>query len=389
MTSYVDEHGEWENRKISIVGALQSFITQLSIGDDLTKISLPSVLLNPYSALELGCSKGLGHVYFLLKANQETDPIQRLLGIVRWYLTYTQQEKIGKKPYNPIIAETLLGWVDLSQDKEFPFKGVTKFFAEQVSHHPPATAYFIENAEQNVRMQTTVEFSTSFHGNSVTAKPVGPAFIEMNNQKYVINKTMPDMMIRNVILGTRRHAWEGEVTIICQETGLKAQLNYYEEGWYCVNTVNGFISNVEDSNKKLYTFYGPLANTINLTNVATNKVEPFINLGGIRKLKINYLPLGRQDQTSSIKVWKELSEAIVKDDMYAADIAKRNVEGAQRKRRNEGTSFAPRYFAEQSPGFWAFDFENRIKELDAQIETANDPLPETTETTDSNEQNTQ
>ena len=66
---------------------------------------------------------------------------------------------------------------------------------------------------------------------------------------------------------------EGEVTIVCEETGLKAQLNYYEEGWYCVNTVNGFISKLDDANKKLYTFYGPLAQTINLTNVETSKVE--------------------------------------------------------------------------------------------------------------------
>jgi hypothetical protein len=73
-----------------------------------------------------------------------------------------------------------------------------------------------------------------------------------------------------------------------------------------------------------------------------------------------------------------LSEAIVKDDMYAADLAKRAVEGAQRKRRTDGNSFAPRYFAVQSPGFWAFDFE-RMRELDEKIATANDPLPETTE----------
>ena len=82
-------------------------LTSSSIGDDLTKISLPSVLLFPYSALELGCSKGLSHIYLLFKyrnkfksfsnserANQETDPVARLIGVIRWYLTYTQQEKV-------------------------------------------------------------------------------------------------------------------------------------------------------------------------------------------------------------------------------------------------------------------------------------------------------
>jgi hypothetical protein len=36
--SFVDQGGEWETRKISILGALASFINQLTIGDDLTKI---------------------------------------------------------------------------------------------------------------------------------------------------------------------------------------------------------------------------------------------------------------------------------------------------------------------------------------------------------------
>lgn len=67
MTSYVDEKGEWEHRKITIFGTLASFISQLSIGDDLTKISLPSALLFPYSALELGGSRGLSYIDILIK----------------------------------------------------------------------------------------------------------------------------------------------------------------------------------------------------------------------------------------------------------------------------------------------------------------------------------
>lgn len=82
-----------------------------------------------------------------------------------------------------------------------------------------------------------------------------------------------------------------------------------------------------------------------------------------------------------------MSEAIVKDDMYAADVAKRAVEGAQRKRRNDGASFAPRYFVAERPEFWSFDW-SKMKELNDKIATAFDPVPETTETVEKKESET-
>jgi len=389
MTSFVEEQGEWLNRKISIVGALQSFITQLSIGDDLTKISLPSALLFPYSGLELSAVRGISSIHYLLRANRETDPIARMLGVVRWWLTYTQQEKPGKKPYNPILAETHISWVDLSGDdyatEGGPFKGITKYVSEQVSHHPPITGFLAENVEEGLRLEANIKFTTQFHGNSATALPTGATYIDFSKheERYIISKSLPDMGIKNVILGTRRHAWEGQLEIVCEKSGLKANFNYYEEGWYCINTVNGSISRVDDSNKKLYTFYGPLAQTVNVTNCQTNKIEPLINLASYKKNKLQYIPFDKLDDRSSVKIWRELSKAIVADDMYTADIAKRAVEDAQRQRRRDETSYHPHYFAENSDKtFWAFKTE-LSKEVDERIMDAMNPVPAVQNTTNS------
>ena len=65
----------------------------------------------------------------------------------------------GKKPYNPILAETHLAWVDSEKLEGGPFKGKTIFFAEQVTHHPPCTTYITINTEEKFKLETCVEFS--------------------------------------------------------------------------------------------------------------------------------------------------------------------------------------------------------------------------------------
>jgi hypothetical protein len=65
--SNVGKNGDWETRKISVIGTLQSFISQLSIGEEITKVSLPAVLLAPYSATELAAFRTLGYVQLLLR----------------------------------------------------------------------------------------------------------------------------------------------------------------------------------------------------------------------------------------------------------------------------------------------------------------------------------
>jgi len=211
MKSVVNETGqEWETRKISVIGALQSFITQLRVGDDLTKISLPSALLFPFSGLEIAAARVLNHIDILMRANHEDDPMKRMLQVCRWYLTFTQQEKIGKKPYNPILGETHLVWVDHDKENQ-GIKGKTIYFSEQVSHHPPVAAYIVSNPTEKVHLSTNIQFGTHFHGNSVTANPTGATYIdfELHNERYEISKSMPDIGIKNVIIGTRRHSWKG------------------------------------------------------------------------------------------------------------------------------------------------------------------------------------
>lgn len=338
--SYLDKPGEWETRRISIIGVAKSFISQLSVGQDLTKISLPAVFQYPYSALELGGHRSTSYCHLLYQANNEEDPLKRMLCAVRWFLSSTQKEKFEKKPYNPILGE----WHFCYNDNEE--WGRTCYLAEQTEHHPPVCSFCMHNTKADVVVDGFVSVDITFHGNSVTVGTKGPMRVEMGKRKerYIFSCMLPNVGVKNVILGTKRIAWEGEATIVCEQTGYKATLFYKEEGWYCTNVVNGTIIKMDKPEEPLLTFYGALGTKIISTNPKNNLQEVLFDYDVEKRLELQYPPLHIVDERNSLKIWKDVNKAIEIDDMAAADINKRAIEEAQRKRRKEGTNFAPRFF---------------------------------------------
>jgi hypothetical protein len=80
------------------------------------------------------------------------------------------------KPYNPIIGEQFYCSWDL-EDSE------TKFYAEQVSHHPPVMCCFMETEKKNLKYKCTVEAGSTFTGNSAQTILLGEAILEVTNLK--------------------------------------------------------------------------------------------------------------------------------------------------------------------------------------------------------------
>jgi len=81
LESLCGKGGEWENRKISIMGVVKRFISQLSYGQDLTRISMPSEFLNPYSILEIAATRYLARFDSLVTANAQSSPAYRMLHV--------------------------------------------------------------------------------------------------------------------------------------------------------------------------------------------------------------------------------------------------------------------------------------------------------------------
>lgn len=128
---------EWRKRPINLLSVLRSFVSQLMPGDELTKMSFPSELCHPFSMLELISHRQLSHFSALFGVNKAKDAEGRFLAALKWLVTLLQAEVMEKKPFNPVIGEQHICWVEQSEDNW------TEFVSEQVSHHPPISSFFV------------------------------------------------------------------------------------------------------------------------------------------------------------------------------------------------------------------------------------------------------
>jgi hypothetical protein len=99
-----------------------------------------------------------------------------------------------KKPYNPVLGE----FFRCKYDFEDGAQGY--YIAEQVSHHPPASAFFYSCPQHDVIICGDLKPKSRFYGNSVASLMKGTTnFIipGRNNERYEIH--MPNMYARGVL----------------------------------------------------------------------------------------------------------------------------------------------------------------------------------------------
>jgi len=107
-TSFANIHGEdWEVKEISVYGAAKAFIRQLSVGMDLTHVSIPAIFLLPYSILEFVAVRMTSAFHLLLDLPKEKDPRKRLEGVLQYALGSSKPEDLtlNHKPSNSVLGE--------------------------------------------------------------------------------------------------------------------------------------------------------------------------------------------------------------------------------------------------------------------------------------------
>ena len=74
------------------------------------------------------------------------------------------------------------------------------YIAEQVSHHPPASAFFYSCPQHNVLITGAIKPRSRFYGNSVASLMQGVNYFILparNNERYEVH--MPNMYARGVL----------------------------------------------------------------------------------------------------------------------------------------------------------------------------------------------
>ena len=87
-------------------------------------------------------------------------PIDRFKDVVRFYLSgFHIRPKGVRKPFNPVIGEFFRCQWDFDNQTAY-------YICEQVSHHPPSSAFAYVNPSKNLVMNGVISPKAKFLGNS-------------------------------------------------------------------------------------------------------------------------------------------------------------------------------------------------------------------------------
>lgn len=166
-----DSHHAHHQHKSAFMEFLQQLAT---FTGDLSQLTAPSFLLNGISLLEYS-THWLDYPQLFAQIPQGRTAEDRMVAAVKWYLStlpgsYHERCVTGseKKPYNPILGEQFhCQWKDEQQKwKE------ARMMVEQVSHHPPVTAFHAEIPSAGVSLYGHYGQKSKFKGTFINATQV-------------------------------------------------------------------------------------------------------------------------------------------------------------------------------------------------------------------------
>uniref|UniRef100_A0A8D0H5E7 Oxysterol-binding protein n=1 Tax=Sphenodon punctatus TaxID=8508 RepID=A0A8D0H5E7_SPHPU len=222
-------------------------ILKKCIGLELSKITMPIVFNEPLSFLQR-ITEYMEHIYLINKACNNASPLERMQTVAAFAVSAvaSQWERTGK-PFNPLLGETY----ELTRE-DLGFK----FISEQVSHHPPVSAFYSEGLNKDFVFHGSIYPKLKFWGKSVEAEPRGTITLELLKHHESFTWTNPICCVHNVIIGKLWIEQYGTVEIINHSNGDKCVLNFKPCGLFGkeLHRVEGYIQ--DKNKKKLFVIYG-------------------------------------------------------------------------------------------------------------------------------------
>ncbi|NWX16679.1 OSB11 protein, partial [Aegotheles bennettii] len=375
-----DDLGAVEEQRSVILHLL----SQLKLGMDLTRVVLPTFILEKRSLLEM-YADFMSHPDLFIAITNGTTPEERMIRFVEYYLTSFHEGRkgaIAKKPYNPIIGETFhCSWripktevaadagsnysahspseqVILSRDLEGQTEldyYTVKFVAEQVSHHPPVSGFYAECVERKMCVSAHVWTKSKFLGMSIGVTMVGEGLLSLLEHGEEYTFSLPCAYARS-ILTVPWVELGGKVNINCAKTGYSASINFHTKPFYGgklhrvtgevkQNTTNTVVCRVQGEWNSMLEF--------TYSNGETKNVD-LTKLSVTRK---RVRPLEKQGPFESRRLWQHVTESLRDGDIDKATEHKRALEERQRNeerlRAETETPWCTKYFLKEGDG-WAY-----------------------------------
>ncbi|KAK9462392.1 uncharacterized protein V1516DRAFT_621196 [Lipomyces oligophaga] len=349
MTIDVDEvDGEHSNMLLSIISSLRP-------GSDLSRITLPTFILERKSMLER-ITNQLAHPSLLLEAHACDDPVDRFVGVVKWYLSgWHITPKAVKKPLNPVLSEYFTCYWDLPNNTK------AYYIAEQTSHHPPKSSYFYMSPENHIRVDGTLVPRSRFLGNSAASLMEGHAYLtfldrtDFRGQTERYELTQPNMYARNILIGKLKYELGDHSLILCPGNDLCADIEFKVKG-IVTGTYNAIAGKIirQSTGDVLYEISGKWNEVMDIKNMKTGVKKVFFDTLKAKPQFPLVRPITEQDPLESRRLWLKVTNALARKDHNVATDEKFKIEDRQRQeakqREEEGVELRPRLFKEANDG---------------------------------------
>ncbi|KAL7387496.1 hypothetical protein ABVT39_024256 [Epinephelus coioides] len=222
-------------------------ILKKCIGMELSKIAMPVIFNEPLSFLQR-LTEYMEHTYLIQQANATTDSVERMKCVAAFAVSAvaSQWERTGK-PFNPLLGET---YELIREDLGF------KWLSEQVSHHPPVSAFHAEGLNEDFVFHGSIYPKLKFWGKSIEAEPKGVITLELPKYNEAYTWTNPTCCVHNIIVGQLWIEQYGSVEVINHKTGERCSMMFKPCGLFGkeLHKVEGYI--LDKSKKKLCAIYG-------------------------------------------------------------------------------------------------------------------------------------
>ncbi|KAJ1734498.1 Oxysterol-binding protein 4 [Coemansia biformis] len=325
----------------------------LSFTGDLSSITCPSFLLNGISLLEYGYPAlfdgGSAHwndyPKVLADITQADSSEERMRRVARWFVStlygsynkrVAESNTGEKKPFNPILGEQFLAtWEDAEC-------GETKFICEQVSHHPPVSALYFENAKAGIYGSGHFSQKSKFKGMTMKVVQEGRVTLRMRNSDEIYCLTLPNLNICSIITG-RPFLEMSSTTFIRSSKGYTAEFHWHTKPWLYgeYHKFDGKIFRdaapklVPDGpgQEQLFTLKGKWVAESTAVNLRTGEELPLFDVHAQPAADITIRPVGEQSELESRRVWHKVAEALRNGSYDVASREKTSIEEEQRALR--------------------------------------------------------
>uniref|UniRef100_A0A8R1HN36 Oxysterol-binding protein n=2 Tax=Caenorhabditis japonica TaxID=281687 RepID=A0A8R1HN36_CAEJA len=359
---------------------LMHLLSQVSVGMDLTKVTLPTFILERRSLLEM-YADFFAHPDLFIATNGIDSAEKRMIAVVRYYLNAfyaARKSGVAKKPYNAILGETFRCRYTVPNSKlsgntteAGPWPGSDEkqltFIAEQVSHHPPISAFYAEMPSEGISFNAHIYTKSSFLGLSIGVASIGEGILTLHNygdEQYTI--TFPSGYGRS-IMSTPWFEFGGKVKVACEKTGYYADIEFLTKPFFGgkPHRIQGSVYR-EGTRKPILTIRGEW-NGVMYAKPVNGDEYTFVDVKSKPEVKKECVAVMQQGERESRRLWRHVTAALLRNRIQTATTSKRFIEQRQRNEAKErlenGEKWTPLLFeTTDNEGEWVYKEKLGVRE---------------------------